>query len=30
MAGELLRKNIQADDHEIMVKDYIEKVVSTK
>jgi len=30
MAGELLRKNIQADDHEVMVKDYIEKVVSTK
>jgi F-type H+-transporting ATPase subunit b len=30
MAGELLRKNIQADDHEVMVKDYIEKVVSSK
>lgn len=30
MAGELLRKNIQADDHEVMVKDYIEKVVSAK
>jgi F-type H+-transporting ATPase subunit b len=27
MAGELLRKNIQADDHEALVKDYIEKVV---
>jgi F-type H+-transporting ATPase subunit b len=30
MAGELLRKNIQADDHEVMVRDYIEKVVSAK
>lgn len=30
MAGELLRKNIQAGDHEVMVKDYIEKVVSAK
>jgi F-type H+-transporting ATPase subunit b len=30
MAGELLRKNIQADDHEVMVKDYIQKVVSAK
>lgn len=30
MAGELLRKNIQADDHEVMVNDYIEKVVSAK
>ena len=28
MAGELLRKNIQADDHEALVKDYIEKVVN--
>lgn len=30
MAGELLKKNIQADDHETLVKDYIEKVVTTK
>jgi|WetSurMetagenome_2_1015567.scaffolds.fasta_scaffold27434_4 F-type H+-transporting ATPase subunit b len=30
MAGELLRKNIQADDHEALVKDYIEKVVNKK
>jgi F-type H+-transporting ATPase subunit b len=30
MAGELLRENIRADDHEVMVKDYIEKVVSSK
>jgi F-type H+-transporting ATPase subunit b len=28
MAGELLRKNINADDHEALVKDYIEKVVN--
>lgn len=28
MAEELLKKNIRADDHEAMVKDYIEKVVS--
>jgi F-type H+-transporting ATPase subunit b len=28
MAGELLRKNIQVDDHEALVKDYIEKVVN--
>jgi F-type H+-transporting ATPase subunit b len=28
MAGELLRKNIKADDHEALVKDYIEKVVN--
>jgi F-type H+-transporting ATPase subunit b len=28
MAAELLRKNIQADDHEALVKDYIEKVVN--
>ncbi|MCX5838174.1 MAG: ATP synthase F0 subunit B [Deltaproteobacteria bacterium] len=29
MAEELLRKNIQAADHEALVKDYIEKVVSS-
>ena len=28
MAEELLKKNIQAADHEAMVKDYIEKVVT--
>ncbi len=28
MAGELLRKNINADDHEALVKDYIEKAVN--
>jgi hypothetical protein len=28
MAGDLIRKNIQADDHEALVKDYIEKVVN--
>jgi F-type H+-transporting ATPase subunit b len=30
MAEEILRKNIQASDHETLVKDYIEKVVTTK
>ncbi|MCE5263903.1 MAG: ATP synthase F0 subunit B [Deltaproteobacteria bacterium] len=30
MAEELLRKNIREGDHEVMVKDYIEKVVSAK
>jgi F-type H+-transporting ATPase subunit b len=30
MAEELLRKNIRESDHEVMVKDYIEKVVSAK
>jgi F-type H+-transporting ATPase subunit b len=30
MAEELLKKNIQAADHETLVKDYIEKVVNTK
>lgn len=30
MAGELLRENIRTDDHEAMVRDYIEKVVTTK
>jgi F-type H+-transporting ATPase subunit b len=28
MAEELLRKNIRANDHEALVKDYIEKVVN--
>jgi F-type H+-transporting ATPase subunit b len=28
MAGELIQKNIQAKDHEELVKDYIEKVVN--
>jgi F-type H+-transporting ATPase subunit b len=28
MAEELLRKHIRAEDHEVIVKDYIEKVVS--
>ncbi len=28
MAGELIQKNIKADDHEALVKDYIEKVVN--
>jgi F-type H+-transporting ATPase subunit b len=28
MAEELIRKNIQADDHDALVKDYIEKVVT--
>jgi len=28
MAGELLRKNINADDHEALVKDYIDKAVN--
>lgn len=30
MAEELLKKNIQAKDHENLVKDYIEKVVTSK
>jgi len=30
MAEELLKKNIQANDHENLVKDYIEKVVTSK
>jgi F-type H+-transporting ATPase subunit b len=30
MAEELLKKQIQAADHEVMVRDYIEKVVSEK
>jgi F-type H+-transporting ATPase subunit b len=30
MAEEILKKNIQPGDHEALVKDYIEKVVTTK
>jgi F-type H+-transporting ATPase subunit b len=30
MAGELLKKNIRPEDHEAMVRDYIEKVVNKK
>jgi len=28
MAEELLKRNIQAADHDVLVKDYLDKVVS--